>query len=387
MSLFVHTNGVFMANHNGPTTLLRDGLVVVQTVHYDEDAEPPHESSEGVGVHTRSDRGHRFRFLNDYAIDDIGHAELSCRFDDMAEALGDVSHEVAPQLYSVVADLLPTTSVWHRKGQALLAMLRLGGASDEPNRSTDPLPLRRPVVSAENHLGPVVAKLRERISAMFDAGSDYRLRDALDQTVWKLAGAMRSDMLRRDPLTADAVFLTCRGFDTAYERDWDVLCLAGDDDAPNTFENVFGVWTPDDVLREELNGFEDRTVRRAKALQFARECLVDHNHYINGDVYACTVSVFKPIASAVDSSLGRASTVLNVNLDANEYQGVIPLASCCYGTYYGHNDTESGLDEALDLATRDAVGQALTKIERHKADRLPKRQRSITPAFEVSLSA
>lgn len=375
-----------MANHDGPTTLLRDGLVVVQDVSFDEDGLPPHEYAVAFGTMVRADRCRRYEFLSDYAIDEFGRLDLSCRFDDMGEALGCVERDLALPLYTLLADRLPEDSVWHKKGAALLAMLRLGGAGDEPSIvAALPVSDEAPAQPV-NHIGDVVAVLLERISDMFSAGSDYRLTDELDLSLWQLATTLRREMLRSDPLTVDAVLLKCRGFDTSYERDWDVVCLVGDLEAPMTYEDVFGIWTPDAYLREELNACESPTVRRLKALQFAREYLVTHNHYIAGDVYAFTVSVYQPLADTDDEDTSCQVAAQKVCLNATQYGSQAPLATETIGTFYGDDDATSGLDDALESATNDTVRQALNLLTKKKAARSSNRRGNATPSKVLRLA-
>lgn len=375
-----------MANHDGPTTRLLDGLVVVQNVCFDEDGSPPYESADTVGTLVRADRRRRYEFLSDYAIDEFGRVDLSCRFDDMAEALGCVERDLALPLYTLLADQLPADSVWHKKGAALLAMLRLGGAGDEPLCNAASVVSDGSPAQPINHLGGAVAVVQERLSNMFSMGSDYRLTDELDQSLRRLATTLRCDMLRNDPLTVDAVLLKCRGFDTSYERDWDVVCLVGDHEAPDTFEDVFGIWTPDEYLRAELNACKNPTGRRLKALQFAREYLVAHNHYIDGDVFVFNVSVYKPLAAAADGDVTSLSDAERVCLDAAQYVGQEPLATQTVGTFYGLDDVESGLDDAVASATQVAVRQALNTLAKKKTARSSRRRGNTTRSEALRLS-
>ncbi len=327
-----------MADHDRPSVFLKDGCVVIQRVEFDEFAQEPSRNGDGFGEIRRSNRRHRFEFLEPLDVDYEGRTTLNPHLNDLSFGLQNVTSRDAPLAYQLLCThVLTKKSVWYKKPDALLAILRLGSDGREPDGS--------------NRVTSAMERLQERLRSMEEEGDAYTLSDRIDRAVWRAASLHRSRALSSPgELTRDAVLLTCRAVDTNYENSWQPTCHALSNGALEELDGVHGLWLPDHALQLELDSCETEAKRRKRALEFARQLCDLYSSYIEGDVYQFTVDVHVPRR---DEETGE------VILNFSDYESETPLASRTVGSFYGHNDALSGLDECLKDCTAEALREAL----------------------------
>lgn len=334
-----------MADHDRPSVFLKDGCVVIQRVEFDEFAEEPSRHGDGFGEIRRSDRRHRFEFLELLGVDDEGRTTLNTNLNDLSFGLQNVTYRAAPLAYQLLCShVLTKKSVWHKKPDALLAILRLGGDGREPDGS--------------NRVTSAIERLQERLGSIAEEGDAYTRSDRLDRAIWRAACLHRSRSLSSPgELTRDAVLLTCRAVDTNYENSWQPTTHALSVGALDELDAVHGLWLPDRALQLELDSCETEVKRRKQALAFARQLCDLYSSYIEGDVYQFKVDVFPP---------KRDDETSEVILNCSDYESEAPLASRAVGSFYGDNDALSGLDECLKDCTAETLHEALAATARPK---------------------
>lgn len=251
----------------------------------------------------------------------------------------------------ITTAFLPKDSAWYRQADAMLAMLRLGGSTVEPN--------------GKDYVAAAATKLRAlckdttAFDAVLNAGSLQA--QAKRSIVLRAAiAAYRAQLIVEQRSEAFAVLMHCRAFGTESEHHWCPLGALWDDPSPDRIRAALGLWLPPPSSVASLSHITCDRERTQKLLALAANAGNLYSDYIAGDVYAVRMALF----AACDDEQ---------QLDLARYPWSSAIATTSRGSIYRLSTTSAQWAEHVASCTTELLASASKTTPRQTGLRRPLR--------------
>jgi len=266
--------------------LRRDGRWLFRAeLVYDETAHNPLTDPDHRGVLRRKIARSRFPRHRDemlYGLPfDVSRPDEPKLFAALLDGMNNAFSAHALAAAKVLADeFLSNGSMWRRQGEALLAMLRIGG-----EQATDP-GLERARANMRDAL--------ERFSGLSGRGSDQapRMRQLRQRMLDAALASFHRDLLASQDAGAFAVLMCCRQFGTGSEHLWRPFAPLWDNPSEQQIAQSNGVWLPPTAIVRQLLRVPDEADRREHLLAHAARAGALYSAYITGEVFRLRVGLF-----------------------------------------------------------------------------------------------